>query len=318
MTNDAGFHSQNAFCGLTQGGYGNAGGNYCGLGTVALLNSLLIPHNGMVIGWPANNKTFTIPANGAQCVLNILPGGGTSSVLPGIRSCSNLTGLLGSQGRLKNSLLAQTITLQLNLWWSPTLGNLQLTSPHFYTQASSNCANANAQPIGSAVYWNLPNSVYTALGSNPTVQGLLVLANKALGGVNVGSCLLSDICKAVDIINNAFDECRFVTFTAACKSLEVETSAPAPNPQLIDMNIVPNPFAGQTDISYTLAEDSKVSVEIYNLVGAKVATLYEGEVMGGQINKVTYEPSNSTGNQVLLCIIRTANGIAEKRMVLMR
>jgi hypothetical protein len=84
------------------------------------------------------------------------------------------------------------------------------------------------------------------------------------------------------------------------------------------MNIVPNPFAGQTDISYTLAEDSKVSVEIYNLIGAKIATLYEGEVMGGQINKVTYEPSNSTGNQVLLCIIRTANGVAEKRMVLMR
>jgi hypothetical protein len=67
------------------------------------------------------------------------------------------------------------------------------------------------------MHYMIPLSVYNALGPVPTVQGILDLANEALGGNIVGPSL-SDIQMAADLINNAFVECRFVYFIPQTKS----------------------------------------------------------------------------------------------------
>jgi hypothetical protein len=156
------------------------------------------------------------------------------------------------------------------------------------------------------------------LGNNPTVQGIFAMANNALGGVS-GLPSLGDINTAVDIINRAFDECKFIYFIPVTKSALIAGSSTSSSDQInIDLSIVPNPFEYQTDIKFSLSQDSKVSVEIYNTIGEKIATLYEGQVVADQVYTFKYTASENTGQQVLLCVIRAPNGQAVKRMVLIR
>ena len=53
-----------------------------------------------------------------------------------------------------------------------------------------------------------------------------------------------------------------------------------PDPEMSDMNIIgniPNPFAHSTAISFTLASQGRVSVEIFNLLGQKIKRLTDAK-----------------------------------------
>jgi hypothetical protein len=55
----------------------------------------------------------------------------------------------------------------------------------------------------------------------------------------------------------------------------------------------PNPFNAQTTISYSLAEPGPVTLTIYNLLGQKVATLFDGVQAVGE-HKVVWDAGNQT------------------------
>ena len=57
------------------------------------------------------------------------------------------------------------------------------------------------------------------------------------------------------------------------------------NLSFIAANIFPNPFSANTSISYTLTEKSKVSLEVYNILGEKVTTLINSEMQGAGDHK---------------------------------
>jgi flagellar hook assembly protein FlgD len=44
----------------------------------------------------------------------------------------------------------------------------------------------------------------------------------------------------------------------------------------------PNPFNATTTLSYTLSQSGRANISIYNLLGQRVATIYEGEKQAGQ------------------------------------
>lgn len=59
----------------------------------------------------------------------------------------------------------------------------------------------------------------------------------------------------------------------------------------------PNPFNPETIIQYELPENSPVMIIIYNILGQKVVTLYEGEKLAGK-HTIKWDGKNSSGNPV--------------------
>ncbi|MGE5316773.1 MAG: hypothetical protein ACM3ME_02170 [Chloroflexota bacterium] len=304
------------FCTLTQGYYGNAGGMYCtGETTTQLLNRLL--SSSLVVGM--NNRTFTIPAGASQCVINILPGGGQSAVLPvGSWGCGNFGNLLDNKGELKNSLLAQTITLGLNLRLDMDMANFAFTSATFYTLASSSCDGEDPQPVpNTEIYYTgtnaMPASVMNKFGGDPTVMEIYTLANQALANINTG-VPLGDVTKAVGTINNAFDKCRFIIFLPPLQSIVVE---PGEQNSQVTLQISPNPFNHETNISFELQSDSRVTLDVYNTQGVKVSSIFAGDAKAGNTYSYRYSVP-AVSNQLLIVVLRTNYGTFSKRIVSMK
>jgi hypothetical protein len=237
---------EGAHCTLTQGAYGSAGGYFNGLGTLELLQALLAED--LVVG-KLGQSSLRITLADAQCVLDRLPGGGPAATLPtgfgdGVfgADCQTVPVALPLQnGKIRNILLAQTITLGLNLRLSAgaaagsctpsgsSLGDREICQ----TMRTAGVLPGPDGCLGTAddvtdllgpdgdpntpdhlLTVTIPASVLqalTSLGLDWTVGGLLELANRALAGdPQLGGASLSDINSAVDAINVGFDECRVV------------------------------------------------------------------------------------------------------------
>jgi len=300
------------FCTVTQGFYGNSGGLYCdGRTTTELLNDLLT--SPLTVG--ANNRTFTIPAGASQCVIDILPAGGPSQVLPiGSWGCGNLGGLVDKKGELKNSLLAQTITLGLNMRLDSDLGGLEFTSPNFYVRKSSACGQDDAYPVGDPIYYTgsngMPASIMNLFGGTPTVMEIYTLANQALGGITV-NVPLGDITLALGKINNALDKCAFIYFIPVLQSSPITPEAAK---DAMTLKVAPNPFSHEATISYQVKMDSKVTLEVYNMQGAKIATLFEGQADAGVDYSYKYISSDNT-QQFLVVVLRSNYGTISERVI---
>jgi hypothetical protein len=277
--------------------------------TTELLNGLLNANGGLTVGY--GNRTFHVPADGAQCVLQILPGGGAPAALPvGEWGCDNLGNLVNPRtGRLNNNLLSQTIVFQLNIFWSPAMMDLKFHQQTFYTSSSTACPDEfDPQPSGSWKMYTFPLSVWNKLTEDDGKLGiaeLLELANKALGGENVG-VPISAIYEAIDMLNNAFVECAFLSYNPPMSESEElytqQFNEQASEP--IKLSVAPNPFRSHTQIFFSVEYNTNATVEVYTLQGAKVSTLFEGEVRANEVNSVYFNVKVNSGD-VFLVVIRT-------------
>lgn len=59
----------------------------------------------------------------------------------------------------------------------------------------------------------------------------------------------------------------------------------------------PNPFNPATNISFTLPVAGKATVEVYNMLGEKVATIFNGQAQAG-LNSIEWDGRNESGNSV--------------------
>jgi hypothetical protein len=121
------------------------------------------------------------------------------------------------------------------------------------------------------------------------VCDLLDLANRALGNqLGAADPSLDDIKTAVDKINNAFDECRFVVrcgeadqSTNAAKS-EPSATIDGTSPKAFALSPnTPNPFSRSTTVQFSLPEPSRVRISVYNVAGQVVSVLADGSFPAG-------------------------------------
>jgi len=285
---------QDLFCSYTQGFWGNSGGHDCtGADKLTLINQLL--STPLIIG--CNGNTMTFGVGEGQCVIDRLPGGGPSVAITGNNTCNSIVGIAlhsGTPARFRNTLLAQTIALELNIRYSTGLGNVQITGQYMTTVDAQPCDTPNAAPVpNSEQLHTIPQTVITYLGANNTVADLLVLANNALCGAYVpspGNPTLTDINSALDAFNEGFDECRFlVGFSNTLRAGTQVVNHYSP----ISLTAYPNPFNTSTIISFSMDKSyDNLKLEIFNATGEVVAVPFNGSTEEGATYTVEFDGNN--------------------------
>jgi hypothetical protein len=192
------------------------------------------------------------------------------------------------KGRIRNSLLAQTITLWFNIRNNTNLGGISLVDDTLVTRKTESCGTLT--PVGESTRFGLPHNVIVYLnggnGYPATINGLFSLANDVLGGV-VTNISASSVNDAVDIINNAFDECRILTGTIPynnnllTKTAQLLVNAEDPNWKPIASNTLkvvayPNPYKDHFQLFVTSPVTGNAKIEFFSINGQKIHEMYKG------------------------------------------
>jgi hypothetical protein len=269
------------YCTLTPEFYGSEQGVYCdGRTTTQLLNDLLSTE--LMIG--CNNHSYKIGAGSADCVIKLLPSVGASAMLDKNYTCDDA--LKG------NTLLGQTVALGLNLRLDKQFGDLTIMPFYvdgvykIWTAAASSCKveNYEAVPIGEWAEFALPESVLDNNGSINMLQ-LFQMASDALcnGGTKKW---LDDLTTAVTAVNQAFDQCRFLSTVAINK----DDPKPYEEGTCGYIKVYPNPFNKHVTFEFMNCQEANAQIEIYNMYGQKMAKFYDQTIMKDHLYKVLYEP----------------------------
>ena len=292
-------------CTYTQGFYGNPNGLACynNSGAKADATELMInAFTGIsqkVFGNVTNKRFFTLYFTDIvnSNIYNMLPGGGNAKALD-IDKKSPFDGAYyddestwslvpmqsnGPQkGKIRNSLLAQTMVLWFNIQNSNTLGSISLVNDTLLTKKTESCGSNT--PIGDAIKFGLHHSVIVYLnggnGYPATVDGLLLLANDVLGGV-VSNISASAVNEAMDIINNAFDECRILVGTIPYQSqLITKTQVPVSTSDnftketnetnTLKVIAYPNPYKNFFQLQITSPVSGTARIEFFTMIGQKI------------------------------------------------
>ncbi|WP_190300464.1 MBG domain-containing protein [Rufibacter hautae] len=114
---------------------------------------------------------------------------------------------------------------------------------------------------------------------------------------------------------------NLIPFTST-PSLEVMAAAarqipPVPEVFLDNFTASPNPFSDKVTISFSLANDEEVRLEMYTFQGQLVKTLHVGKAEAGKVNRYEFE-SGLHANGVYICRITVAGKSILKRLLLHR
>ena len=79
----------------------------------------------------------------------------------------------------------------------------------------------------------------------------------------------------------------------------------------------PNPFNPSTTIRFTLAEDAKTRLRVFNVLGEQVATLFDDVAQAGRLHEVTFDATRLPSG-VYFSTLESGNLRVVKKMVLMK
>jgi len=323
---------EKALCTYTQGYYGNPGGMSCADGqqytTTELIAKALDSYGGtMTIGSSGRSIYITAPDD-IDDVIRVLPGGGGSSALLAgdIRISESGFSSYLRKGNINNTLLAQTITLGLNLGIDSALGGFVLqagmdgngnpielatAAPEggcgFDIPMSRGCSIPEGYGIAVNEYEYFTFPVFV---DGMTVQELFDMANAALGGGTLpDGVTLSGIASAVDMVNNAFDECRIPMGYDQTRLVCITTS-----PQefvAFEVPIVNN----QLTIKYKFSYVSDVTIDVFDAAtGAKLFSKFDANSYLDKEVKIDYN-FNTGIQKVYIVRLTTRLGHDEQKVL---
>ena len=297
----------------------------------------LMPGGKLTLGIAANNKTFIMGSTAAEDknLITYMPAGQTAAVISADKATSlgNNTNMLNTcaacvppttqnlpklfNKKISSVLLGQTITLALNKYIpGNTLGSFVLQTGYLTTQKADYtkcpiikliaCSTTEPNAI-SSLQITTSAGLITWINSGKTVNDLLNLASNALGGAALpAGVTLSDINNAVDVINRSFDGGRyFLGYYPTAKSCSVP---PAAKPAIVQTDPIvtelavstyPNPYTDKVKFSIVSPVSGKASLEVFNMMGQKVANVYQGYLYAGRGQVIDYNvPTAAKGSLI--------------------
>jgi hypothetical protein len=118
----------------------------------------------------------------------------------------------------------------------------------------------------------------------------------------------------VQVINQAFEDCRFIFFISKPKSSLVLPLGKE-LPVGIELEVAPNPFRSFTEVSFSVDKATRVQAQLYDMQGNLLKTLFEGNMEAGQERTEIYHASRNESFAVLICVIRTPTAIRVQRVI---
>jgi hypothetical protein len=309
---------------------------------------LPIPHNEQIyLG--KTGASFTLNYADAANLVKVMPGG-TATKLTANYSFP-LPSTILKNGKINNVLLAQTITLGLNInIQGDGLGNFILHTQFLTTMsgAGTACPIVMATCSNGGVVSSLKlssNAAFLAYLDNKMVSDLYAMASAALGGtlpvIANGTVSYTDINNAIDVINRSFDGGRFFLgyydVAPTCSTLSASKprtysnifgNAPARTmyqPKIVEEEKVttlsatayPNPFTDRVKFSIVSPVSGKASLDVYNMMGQKIKTVYNGYLFANRTQVIDYSiPSSVKG--ALIYTLRVGDKQVNGKVVQMK
>ena len=172
--------------------------------------------------------------------------------------------------------------------WTTNSGNPLLGDPAVYDwDLNTTYGNANN-------FYIITQEADTTTGNAPVFPP---------NGAHFGNGYLNLVIRALDVSPSVITDIT-----------EPSTSATFTKGNSFDFNLFPNPISTYTTIEYIVNNNSSVVIEIYDLLGNKVASVFDGKQSAGSY-KAVFEP-NSISNGIYFCKVTVNNQTAVKKMVI--
>jgi len=139
-------------------------------------------------------------------------------------------------------------------------------------------------PLWHFARWNGDQWQDAGGGCDSTVDGLTVFDDRLYLTGSFG------------VVGDGIPASRFAVWDGEILSAVPEVPT-VPSSRIHLLPAVPNPFNPSTDISFTLSKDSWTTLQIYDLAGRLVTTLYNGPQSSGK-HTVTWAGRDGTGRSV--------------------
>ena len=181
-----------------------------------------------------------------------------------------------------------------------------------------------ASLIAISNYLGGPNTPPLPIGSGPVANVIFEVApNAPVGDVQI--IFDNSLPRNNGLATNAVNGAIFPTLINGIFTVTQATGANGharviPTAFSLGQNY-PDPFNPSTNIEYSIPERTYVKMEVYNLLGRKVATLVDGQEKAG-IHRVTWDGRNTSGERLASGIyfyrIRAGDFIFTRKMLLLR
>ncbi len=108
-------------------------------------------------------------------------------------------------------------------------------------------------------------------------------------------------------------------FTVVCNAsrLEDETITDINITDGFNLNAYPNPFNTQVNIEFISSVDTQGTLEVYNVIGVKVAEIYRGEIVSDQQYNFQFQTANLPSGMYTVRLV-TEQGVYTKNIVRMK
>ena len=175
---------------------------------------------------------------------------------------------------------------------------LPLPVPSFsYTQVGLTATFTSTSLNTDSVYWDFGDgnhSMTTSLTTNHTYAG---------DGV-------------YPVTMWAYNQCgpRYAIDTVTI----ITTGINAPNKEPINFNASPNPFDNSTKITYYLASESEITLEVFNSLGQKVEALFSGKQLAGKYEFNFGANEKTSNNGVYFVKLTSPSKVSNLRLVQIR
>ncbi|MCF6130591.1 T9SS type A sorting domain-containing protein, partial [Flavobacterium sp. AS60] len=235
--------------------------------------------NGIVVG----SGTRYLKFNSAEAIRNFLPADSAPKAL------SQGTILNPSSSAYNNGLAAQVLTTRLNIAFNKN------------ADFSSNELSLGDLFITSGTFEGMK------------VSQVLTIANTLLGN-GTSTYTMTEVNNALIAINSNYEAGADMDFLR-CTGSSAGTDPIKPATELVSYMVYPNPVKDHATIEYTLNNDSSVSIELYNVTGQLVNTIFKGNAEAGQKNSVTFN-ADGMKSGVYFFKLTTNNNVVTKSVII--